>query len=492
MPAILLSLVLCLWALHSPAQYVYDYNERCQNAYEAYLSLNLAEGSQLVRQEIRQNPYNLMATFLGNYEDCLLLVFNADRAEFDQRRGHLDERLRLISKGPTKTPWYRFCKATLYLHWTMVYIRMGDNLKAAFAFRKSLLLAKENQRLFPNFKQNNIILGIQETAAGTVPEDYQWLASLFGLRGSVRNGIERLSTFTRETDAAAPFHAEAVVYELYLKFYLQSRQADVWQYVNSPSFSTKNNLLNAFIRANIGLNYRQANAAIQTLRAASTLPGYGNYPSMDLEMATALFYQLNPDAITYYQRFISKTRGRSLVKESWQRMALCYYLQGNMTKAQEALARVKSEGNTQIDADKSALRFAKAGIFPNISILQARLLFDGGYYDDALAKLKALNPQSLTSMADRLEYYFRLGRIYDELRQPKEAAAHYRSAIELGRKRPEHFAARAALQLGVMLEKQGRKAEALAAFEECLSMRRHDFQANIDQQAKAGINRLTQ
>ncbi|HTM67052.1 MAG TPA: tetratricopeptide repeat protein, partial [Flavipsychrobacter sp.] len=57
--------------------------------------------------------------------------------------------------------------------------------------------------------------------------------------------------------------------------------------------------------------------------------------------------------------------------------------------------------------------------------------------------------------------------------------------------RQEHYAARSALQMGMLYEKSGNTNEAVKCYNECLSMRNHDFQANIDQQAKAGINRLT-
>lgn len=493
MRAVLLSLLVFFFLTPALAEpYVYDYNSRCRQAYDAYMSLNLEEGTNLIKQEIRANPYNLIATFLADYEDCLLLTFNADRVDYEQRRDHFEERLELLSKGSPQSPWYRFCKAGLYLHWAMVYIRMGENFKAATTFRRSYLLAKENQRLFPKFKQNNIILGVQETAAGTIPDDYQWLAAIFGLKGSVAKGMEKLSGFVRDTAPNEPLRREAILYEVYLKFYLQSKQAEVWQYVNSSQFATQNNLLHAFVKANIALNFRNASVALATIKGAQTTPEYNTYPIFDFEMATALQQQLSPDAIAYFQRFLSRTKGRFFVKEAWQRIAFSYYLQGNITKAREALARVKTEGSTNTDADKGALRFANAGLFPNVVVLRARLLFDGGYYRDALEKLQSIKAESLAETGDRLEYLFRLGRIHDELEQDEEAIRYYQQAIALGRKRQEHFAARASLQMGMMLEKKGRHAEALAAYKDCLTMRHHDFQANIDQQAKAGINRLTQ
>ena len=165
------------------ATYVFDYNTRCHSAYQQYMSLNLSRGTALIRQELTANPYNLMATYLADYEDCLLLLMNGDPADYQQRQGHLQERLKLLANGDDRSPWFRLSKAGVHFHWALVYIRFGENLKAATSFRRSFLLLKENNRLFPGFPQNKIFLGVEEAVVGTIPEDYQWLASIFGMKG---------------------------------------------------------------------------------------------------------------------------------------------------------------------------------------------------------------------------------------------------------------------------------------------------------------------
>jgi hypothetical protein len=66
----------------------------------------------------------------------------------------------------------------------------------------------------------------------------------------------------------------------------------------------------------------------------------------------------------------------------------------------------------------------------------------------------------------------------------------YQRVINSGRQRPEYFAARAALQMAGIYEAHGQKAAAKRYYEVTLSMRDHDFQTSIDQQAKAGLARL--
>jgi tetratricopeptide (TPR) repeat protein len=174
-------------------------------------------------------------------------------------------------------------------------------------------------------------------------------------------------------------------------------------------------------------------------------------------------------------------------------MAYAWYINNNMQKANYCLAQCKTQGEARIDGDKQAARFAEKGIWPQRTLLQARLLIDGGYNDKALQVLNSINVAALTDPGDRAEYYFRMGRVYEELaesasRYYKMALDNYRTAINIGKERHEQFAARAALHMGKVYEKLGLAKEALAMYNECLDMPSHDFQNSIDQQAKAGIS----
>ena len=473
------------------SQYSFDYTSLCHNAYLHYLSLDLGEGNNLVRQELTAHPYNLMATFLADYDDCLLLMMNGDPRDYDQREEHMDNRIKLLSKGDPSSPWYRWCKAGIYFHWALVHIRFGENFHAATTFRKSYLLMKENSRLFPNFPQNKIFLGLQEAIVGTVPENYQWIASIFGLKGSVNRGIATLNSFINNTESSEPFRNEAIIFNCYLRYYLLSQHNEVWQFVSSSSFRVQNNMFNSFVKANIAINSRHAEAAIQTLDLAQRSENYKRFPILDYELGSAHLLRLDHDAPDFFNRYLARYRGNFFVKDTYQKLSLFYYLQGNLTKANFYREQIKKNGSKYADADKQAQRFAEQDDYPNVQVLKARLLSDGGYYREALEHLNQADPKQL-NITDQLEYYFRMGRIYDELNEDQKAVKYYQTTISLGRRRQEHFAARSALQMGMMYERQGRMAEAVRSYEDCLSMKGHDYQSNIDQQAKAGVNRLTQ
>lgn len=474
----------------SANEYTYTYTPGCSKAYQQYMSLQLAEGTATIMQEIRQNPYNLLPTYLADNEDCLLLLFNGDKNDYEQRKGHMDARLDLLGRGDENSPWYRFCRAGIYMHWAFIGIRFGDNLKAATYFRRSFLLLKENRKLFPAFEYNDVLWGLEVTAVGAIPDSYKWIAAAFGLKGDVKKGIGLITGFLNKHTIQDPLYNEAQFYYAYLGFYVGSQQELVWKMLSGSQFHAANNLLNLFLKTNIALNYRKADAAIQALQQAQSCSHYNDFPAMDFEMASALYLKLDGNCISYYKKFLSRYKGGMFVKESWQRIGLTYYLQGNMPMAMAALEKVKQQGTTHTDADKQAMRFAKENKWPDKVLLQARLLIDGGYYQQALDKIGSIKSPESLPIGDKLEYYFRLGRAEDELGNTAKAIACYEKTINMGKERPEHFAARAALQMGFIYEKQNNVKRAIAMYQECLDMPEHDFQNSIDQQAKAGINRL--
>jgi tetratricopeptide (TPR) repeat protein len=109
-----------------------------------------------------------------------------------------------------------------------------------------------------------------------------------------------------------------------------------------------------------------------------------------------------------------------------------------------------------------------------------------------LTKLEEHKEADFADPADKVEYNFRLARAYDEMNNDNKAIQLYQRTINIGKSREEHFAARSALQMALIYERVGMKQEAIKRYNECLSMRDHDFQGAIDQQAKAGLNRMGQ
>ena len=89
-----------------------------------------------------------------------------------------------------------------------------------------------------------------------------------------------------------------------------------------------------------------------------------------------------------------------------------------------------------------------------------------------------------------IEYFYRKGRIYDEMQNISLAKEKYQKTIDLGRNANYFFAAKSALQLGLIHEKNGNNTKAIYFFNECMAMENHEYEQSLEQKAKAGLNRI--
>lgn len=489
-PLTFLLFLLCSSLQASSAVYAYDYNDNCSRAYQHFMALHMPEGRAAIAAEAKANPNNLMAIYIADYEDCLTLLLNCDKDEYEQRRAHFETRLEMLNRGSETSPWYLFCKAGIYMHWAIVCTRFGEQYRAALRFRKALSLLNENQRRFPRFEYNRVFLGLEESVIGSLPGSYKWLAAIFGIKGDVKKGMNLLTTFINTHTIAQPLYAETALYYAYIRFYMLSEQKEVWNFLNTPQFPVNHNLLNTFVKVNIALDYHKSEAAAADLAVAATDAAYIHYPVFEYQMGLATLPKADITSISYFKKYLGRTKSDLYVKESWQKMAWSWYIAGNMKQAEYCRQQIKLYGAERLDADRQAQKFAETGKWPLKPLLQARLLIDGGYTAQALGILNTISIATLANPADRTEYYFRLGRVHEELAEYNKALANYRNAISHGKDRHEQFAARAALQMGVIYERAGMTTNALSSYNQCLDMPSHDFQNSIDQLAKAGINRL--
>jgi len=489
------SLLFLLFAISGTARaanaYYFEYNERCKSAYEAMISLRIHEAQQLLQQELKEHPQNLIPVMIANYEDCLVLLFNGDAAEYKKRKNNFDQRLALIEQGDSHSPWYRYSKAVLYFQWAAIRIRFEENFQAGVEFRKSFLYLKENRKRFPSFKYNQLLFGLEQAIVGTVPEKYKWVANMLGLKGNVKSGTAQVVNFLNTRDGStAQMRQEAVLYYCYLKFYLLSERETVWKYLDASNLDLKNNHLFVYLKASLALNDNKAELAEQVLSSRTGGPDYLEVPILNYMMGNALLFKLDEDCIVYFQRFLSKNRGRIYIKDAFQKMSLYYYATENQERADHYKNKILKSGSTLTDADKQAQRFALNSIVPDPNLLKARLYSDGGYFNKALEVFATMHEEDYTADADRLEYRYRYGKIYQLTGQDAKAIPLLEAAVRLGADRPEQFGARAALELGQIYEDRGQRSKAIDYYRQCLNMKDHDFESSLEQKAKAGINRL--
>ena len=492
MKNIIIAALFCFPLLGNAGKY-YDFNTACKQAYAEIMSLRIANGQRMLAEEKKAHPDNLIPYFLDNYADFFPLFFNEDIKEFDKKLPLKEARLAAMRIGPKDSPWYLFTQSVLQVQWAAIHIKFGERWAAGWSFKAAFDLAKENQNLFPAFTPNKIVIGPLQVAAGTIPKGYKWLGNMLGVKGNIASGMNDLSLFINNPDPTAGiFKNEAIFYYCYLKFHFENKPDEALQFIRTQKLDVVNNHLYTYMAANLSLNNQQSAATKNYVLNRNPAAVYLASPVWDFELAYSKLYHLEPDANIYFERFLGSFKGNFYVKDSWLKLGWHYLLQGNTAQYSRCMELVKTKGNTDTDADKKALKEAYSGKMPNTFLLKARLLSDGGYPQEAYQILKGKKPGDFMAEEDKVEFAYRLARIYEELGKYDEAIQAYLNTIKIGKERTEYFAARAALQMGIIYEQQKKnRPMAIAFYQQCLGMENHDYKNSLDQKAKAGIERCS-
>jgi tetratricopeptide (TPR) repeat protein len=152
------------------------------------------------------------------------------------------------------------------------------------------------------------------------------------------------------------------------------------------------------------------------------------------------------------------------------------------------MKQVLSLGNMLTDDDRQAQLEAQSSRTPNAALLKARLLHDGGAFEQSNSIISAQNLH-LRDSHDAAEFWYRMGRNFQGLKQVDQALHCFKKAIETGKKLNEYFAASAALQCGLIYE-QRNDSEAKVYYNMVMKLPDHPYKKSLDAKAGASLKRL--
>lgn len=483
-----LAVILMLQATITRSQ-TFDFNANCTAAHQYIESLQFGEAKKILAREKSEHPENLIPYFLENTIDFISIYISEEESTFNTLSKNKDIRLNKIKTGDKNSPYYLYCQAEILIQWAFARLKFEEYVTAFNEVRKAFLMLEENDRKFPFFIANKKSLGLLHAIVGAIPDSYKWGVNILGMDGTIDQGMFELATVINYSKTNTfIFAQEAYLYYAFLALYLQNDDTKAWNMVKD--LETKNNLLNTFCVASIGMRIGKNNEAIEVLNNRPKGSGYFPYPYLDYLQGLAYLRKLDPQASVYFHSFLNAFNGKNYIKETYQKLAWNALLQGDNAKYKEYMQLCISKGDAIIDDDKQALMEAKSGYVPNVRLLRSRLLFDGGYYKEALKNLEGYSTDNFSEPREKAEFTYRAGRIYHASGNPSQAKGFYLSTIKYGEKLPQYFAASAALKLGEIYEQEGDYAKAKLYFDKCIAMPNAEYKTGLDSQAKAGLNRI--
>lgn len=487
-----LLLLFLLISIHSIHAQSFDFNENCRKAYNLIIALKLDEGTALLKAEEKKNPDNVIALYLQNYVDFLTVYTSDTRAQYELRKKNKDVRLSQLMAADPSSPYYLFTQAEVNLQWAALSIKFGEYMNAIFEIRTAYKALEENQNRFPYFIANKKSLGVLYALIGSVPDKYKWGVTLLGMDGSVEKGINYLKEtveYGKKNDFT--YHEETVTIYAFLLLHLQNDGETAWKVLLANGFPKKDNLMNVYTCAHIGVYGKYTDEAINVLTNLPSGTGFASFPFLNYLTGLAKLNKTDSDADSYFKKFVVEYKGENHVKSALQKIAWSYLLKRDTINYHHFMLKAEKAGGNTLDADKQALKEAQAKRIPNQYLLRARLLFDGGYYQKAADEMNKISEANFKTTEEQTEYFYRTARIYDEWDKKDSAIILYNKTIEKGKDLPRYFAANAAFESGKIYEARGVKEKAMDCYNRCLSFENHEYKNGLDQKAKAGINRIS-
>ncbi len=478
---------------HADSYKHFRYSPDARSAYQKVTQLRFGEAYMLLAQIRMNDPDNLIVHHIENYIDFFTLYIDEKDADYERLKKKRDWRLDKIKQtGDPASPYYLFVQADIRLQWALARLRFDDYLGAFTEVSKAYKLLRENETLFPDFMPNKKDLGILHAMVGTIPDSYRWGVKLLGgLEGTIEEGrkeIEEVLRYAGRNDEFL-FAQETAVLYAFLLLHLENEETAAWKAISNAGLQPAQNPLHCFVMANIAMRTGQNDAAIKLLRQRPKGTAYHNFPYLEYMLGLAKLRRLDDDAAPHFKAYLQQYTGRNFIKEAYQKLGWQALINGNRAAYFQYMGECLMKGEDKAGGDKHAQEEAASGTPPNLSLLKARLLFDGGYYHDGYELLVRQSAHRFSGEHE-LEYYYRLGRLLHGMKRYDEALQRYQVTIDKGADSPRFFACNAALQMGAIYEKQGQKPQARQAYERCLSLKPEEYRTGLHQKAKAGLTRL--
>jgi len=466
-------------------------NERMQQSYTHIINLEFEIAQQLLILEKKQNPENAIVSLQYNYIDFLTILIGEDQEYFEIAKDKKSDRIDLIRQGDEKSPYYLYTQAEVHLQWAFARLKFEEYLTAAYEIQKAYSLLEENQELFPNFKLNKKGLGLLHTLVGAIPEKYQWVISLVGMEGTVSQGLSELKSLLEEEEMKM-YHQEILFLTAFLQLNMTNDEKAYKQLLAEIGEEYTENYLLNFAAARLSHALGENELCIKVLENRPAVEGKYPFHYLDYLLGMSYLYKLEYEkSKAYFNCFLANFKGNNYIKSAFHKLAWIGFLQGEENNYFEL---VKAKGSSSIDEDKVALKEANSAIKNKYHmhswLLRTRLLYDGGYYDEALLEISSVKIlKKYSGFYD--EYWYRLARIKSKLNcDHVEVIAHYQKAYDLGNEFTTYYAPMSALQIGLIYEKQYKLNQAKIYFEKCLSLSDFDYERGIHQKAKSGLDRI--
>lgn len=480
--------LLFFFPLHAATEFVFT--PGCQEAAVLISRLNLKSATALLEQEKKLRPNNCAVDYLENYIDFYTLITLQDINDLHRLEHFKAGRIERFQELPLTSPYRLYAQAEVNIQWAFSRVFHQEYFKAALEFRDGYRQIEKNTERFPFFAPNFKNKGMLMATLGSIPDNFKWILNFVGMEGNYRQGIDLLGNFVNHQAFASELILEKQSAEYYYTFLCLSvgDKAECWRFCERVTANYPSNMLSCYLRAFMGLKTGHNELALEALNNQPNGPGYLVFPMLDYLKGKALLNKLDYRAAVYFKKFVTFNKGQNLIKDAYKHLSWVSLLTGETDKFKVYRQMVHRYGSGISEEDKAAIKESPENQIPNIALLKARLLYDGGYYEQALKEIPAL---PLANLDETIEAEYRTGRIQTELHHSGEAVQHFENCIRIsGMNSHLHYAPFSCNELGLYFERTGNRNQAVYYFQKALTYKNYPYRGSVQNKAHLGLQRL--
>ncbi len=485
----ILLVLLIIFSLSQKAIANYDVNENCKSAWMLLMDLRIEEAKQTLEKEIQLNPHNYYAYYLDQTCDAYALFINSNDEEYETFVENYEKRRIIMDDNDMDSPYYLACLSEMQLQVGVFNIIKGEHLSGLRKAYSSYRNTYKNLDKYPEFKQSLKLDGFFNVAISNIPPFVKWATSFFGVSADPDYGFKVLYENYESQKNIRGIAAESALY-IILTAKINKTPELIYDFTRSLDSSSSSTFIHKYFKANVAYRTGRNEEALTTMQHMDAK----EYAYADILysylMGKILLRKLDYDAGGYISGYLDKLEKKEYLKEMNYNLAIFYLINNNRSKFLHYSEIVRNEGKDLNERDREALYDANLDYFPDVDLVEARLLLDGGYYDRFEKAIESFEAENNELLAYELEYLFLKARFNTKNANRETAIVQFKKVIELGEDKDYCFASEAALQLGNIYKEMGKTNLAEKYYEQSIKLYKSDYYEYIEDKAVKGLRSL--
>ena len=454
-----------------------------QIAYSQFLNLQLDSCSKSLKQ-IPPSP-------LTFYLEILLAstnIFIEDDYNFYKAKKSLEpELLKKLDKLNFSEAYNNFLTSEIKLQWAILKLKNGDEFAAFWSLKQAYNIARENVNQNPEFLPSYKTLGLLHVLYGVFPDKYNWILSILGIEGNVIVGLSELEQVYKSEHLLS---LESGMTIGLLQTYLlnaSDKGANLLKIIHEKS----SQLLIEYAYALILMKNSQSEKALSIIDSAIYIyPQPFILPQLYYLKGEGMLQKgLLDEAISNYQLFLSKHKGKNLVKDTYYKIGICYLINDKANRAEKYFEESLQKGWAKNEADKNAKDALESEYISTKELYQLRYASDGGFYKKALKIQNQIDTLKLNDH-DKCEFFYRSARLFHKTGNIENAVSNYQKTLKIQKIKNWYFAPNSALQLGLIYISKNDNKAAIMYLNMIKEYNGYPYQNSIRQNAKIAYKEL--